>query len=204
MEDVKGISGGFIKKTAFGPEKGEEIVARAATSSQNRPFAFFDGFSAEQVALLLKEETAAAAALVLSRLEAKLSAAVLKRLPRERTAGVVRRIARQGEVSPEVLERVAAVLRDKARLIAPGGGDGGRINGMKILAAILKNGDFSFTGRIIDELEAGHPGLGGDIREGLYTLDDIAGADSRAIGDKLGTMTLSPGSGGPARRGESS
>ncbi|MDR1419417.1 MAG: hypothetical protein LBI86_03500 [Treponema sp.] len=191
-----GTLGGFIKEgqarrlfyAAFGPEKGEEFISRAAPAPRENPFGFLDDFSSGQVALLLREETPAAAALILSRLSSKLSAAVLAQIPAGRKSGIVRRIARQGQVSSDVLERAASALREKARGIS-GGGEGVRVDGMKTLAAILKNGDCSFSGRIVDELEEEDPGLGRDIKERLYTLEDVLGAAGRPLEEKLGTMT---------------
>lgn len=173
---------------AFGPEKGEEFISRAASLPGENPFGFLDDFSSGQVALLLREETPAAAALVLSRLSSKLSAAVLAQIPAGRKSGIIRRIARQGQVSSGVLERVAAVLREKARGIT-GNAETLRIDGMKTLLAILKNGDLSFSSRIVSELEEEDPRLGRDIGERLYTLDDVSGAAGRPLEEKLRTMT---------------
>jgi flagellar motor switch protein FliG len=174
---------------AFGPEKGEEIVNRAVPESRGNPFDFLDDFSPEQALLLLKEETPAAAALILSRLPSKLSAAVLARTSGERKAGIARRIARQGQVSPEVLERIASALKEKARRISRESGEGRPIDGMNTLAAILKNGDFSFGGRILDELEERNPGLGEKLRERLYTPEDVINAEQRPLEEKLRAMT---------------
>ncbi|MDR0600914.1 MAG: flagellar motor switch protein FliG, partial [Treponema sp.] len=172
---------------AFGPEKGEEFAGRAAPSPRENPFGFLDDFSPEQVSLLLREEAPAAAALILSRIPSKLSAAVLAQIPSERKLDIIRRIARQGQVSLEVLERAAAALKEKARSM--GGAGGVRIDGMKTLAAILKTGDYSFSGRILGELEEENPELGRDIKERLYTLDDVINTAGRPLEEKLGTMT---------------
>jgi flagellar motor switch protein FliG len=173
---------------AFGPEKGEEIVNRAVPESRGNSFGFLDDFSPEQVALLLKEETPAAAALILSRLPSKLAASVLARTPGERKTDIARRIARQGQVSPEVLERIASALREKARRISREDGESSRIDGINTLAAILKNGDFSFSGCILGELEEQNPDLGKILRERLYTPEDVINAEQRPLEEKLRTM----------------
>jgi flagellar motor switch protein FliG len=97
-------------------------------------------------------------------------------------------MARKSEIAPEVLEQVAAALKEKARNIS-GNKDDIKIDGMGALAAILKHGDYSFGDRIISELEEENPEIGQDLKDKLYTLDDVINADDRPIQDKLRTMT---------------
>jgi flagellar motor switch protein FliG len=174
---------------ALGPERGEELLRRAVPGSRENPFGFLEDFSPEQVSLLLKEESPAAAALILSRLSSKLSAAVLSGIAGERRLDIVRRIANQGQVSPEVLERAAEAVKEKARHMGRGDAESIRINGMNALTAILKTGAYSFSGRLLDELEEQNPGLGRSIREKLYTLEDVINADKGPIGEKIRAMS---------------
>jgi flagellar motor switch protein FliG len=178
-----------ILYAAFGPEKGEALLNKTVPDSKENPFGFLEDFSPEQTGLLLKDETPTAAALILSRLPSKLSAGVLAGMKLERKLEITRRIARQAEVSPEVLERVAAAVKDKARHISRSGGEAPAIDGMKTLAAILKQGDYSFGDRLIGELEEANPDLGRDLKERLYTLDDVTLALDRPLQEKLRTMS---------------
>jgi flagellar motor switch protein FliG len=178
-----------ILYAAFGPEKGEALLNKTIPDSKENPFGFLEDFSPEQIGLLLRDETPMAAALILSRLSSKLSAAVLAGLNSGRKLEIVRRIARQAEVSPEVLERVAAAVKDKARHIGRSGTETLEIDGMKTLAAILKQGDYSFGDRLIGELEETSPDLGRDLKERLYTLDDVVLAFDRPLQEKLRTMS---------------
>jgi flagellar motor switch protein FliG len=173
---------------AFGPEKGEALLNKTVPGSRENLFAFLEDFFPEQLALLLKDETPAAAALILSRLPSKLSAAVLAHTPGERRLDIVRRIARQGQVSPEVLERVAGALKEKARHIGRSGTGTVELDGKNALTAILKHSDYSFGDQILRELEYADPDLGRDLKERLYTLADVIKADDRPLQEKLRTM----------------
>jgi flagellar motor switch protein FliG len=173
---------------AYGPEKGETILNKSVPDSKENIFDFLENFSPEQIALLIKEEVPAAAALILSRLPSASSAAVLANTSAERKLDIVRRIAHQGEVAPEVLEQVAAALKEKARHIGRSDKDMVAIDGMNTLAAILKHGDYSFGDRIINELEDSSPDLGRDLKERLYTLEDVLKADDRPLQEKLRAM----------------
>ena len=175
---------------AFGPDKGESLLTRAVPEARENPFAFLEGFSGEQGVLLLREESAMTAALILSQVSPKFSAAVLAHMKGERKLEILRRIARLESVSPEVLERVAAGLREKARHIAAAGGSGGAgIDGMNALTAILKHSDASFGDRILGELEEDDPDLSRDIKERLHTLDDVIRAEDRPLQEKLRAMS---------------
>jgi flagellar motor switch protein FliG len=62
------------------------------------------------------------------------------------------------------------------------------IDGPGALAAILKQADISFGEGLVKEMRLGDPELAEEIRERLYTLDDIVDADDRALQDKLRGM----------------
>ncbi|MDR1586729.1 MAG: flagellar motor switch protein FliG [Treponema sp.] len=178
-----------ILYTAFGAEKGEALLNKTIPDSKENIFGFLEDFTPEQIGLLLGNETPMTAALILSRLPSKLSARVLAGLNPGRKLEIARRIARQAEVSPEVLERVAAAVKDKARHIGRSGAETPAIDGIKTLTAILKQGDCSFGDRLIGELEETSPDLGRDLKERLYTLDDVVLAFDRPLQEKLRTMS---------------
>ena len=177
-----------ILYAAKGPVKGEDILNRAIPESKENIFSFLEDFSVDQLAVLMKNESAQTAALILSRMPPKLSAGILGRLPADGKAEILRRIAHQRDVSPEVLEQVSAALKEKVRHIA-GGADDLEIDGMQTLAAILKQGDYSFSDRLLNEIEEDSPDIGRSLKEKLYTLDDVVGAVDRPVQEKLKTMT---------------
>jgi flagellar motor switch protein FliG len=172
---------------AFGPEKGESLLRKAVPEAAENPFDFLNDFTGDQLALFFKNESPAAEALVLSRLSSRLSAAVLANTSPERKLEIVRRIAHMGQTSPEVLDQVAAALREKARHF--GRIETSEVDGMGALTAILKSSDLSFGDRLLEELEEQDPALGRNLKERLYTLEDIAGAADRPVQEKLRSMS---------------
>jgi len=177
-----------ILYAAKGPEKGEALLNKAVPQTKDNLFSFLEEFSPEQIAMLLKTESAQTAAMLLSRLSPKLSAGTLNNLPPDIKPEVLKRIAHQGKISPDVLEQVSAALREKVRHIS-GRAKDLEINGMQTLAAILKHGDFAFGDRLINELEETIPDIGRDLKEKLYTLDDVIDTIDRPIQDKLAGMS---------------
>ncbi|MDR0487092.1 MAG: flagellar motor switch protein FliG [Treponema sp.] len=177
-----------ILYAARGAEKGEALLNKAVPESRDNLFGFLEEFSAEQLVMLLKSETPQTTALILSRLSPKLSAGALNKFLPKYKAGVLRRIAHQQEISPEVLEQVTAALKEKVRNIS-GGAKDLEIDGMQTLTSILKQGDYAFGGRLINELEQSDPDIGKELKEKLYTLDDVVNAVDRPLQEKLETMS---------------
>ena len=180
-----------ILYAAFGPEKGEILLRKTVPEAKEQLFDFLEDFSAEQIFLLLKEESAGMIALVLSRLSSPRAAAVMANLSPEKKLEVAKRIARMNRSTEDVLRIVANGLKDKARRWSEAGGLEGspELDGRGVLAEILKHTDISFEDRILNELEELQPDLGRELKDRLYTLEDVVGADDRAIQEKLRTMT---------------
>jgi flagellar motor switch protein FliG len=176
-----------ILHTAFGPEKGETFLKRTHAEAARNPFWFLEDCSGEQLVYLFKDETPAVEAMVLSRVSPQLAAAVLDHSPRERKIALIQRIAHLNKTSPEVVDRVAASLKERIRYLDSGISPG--IDGIDALTAILKAADPSFGERIMQEFTQTDPYLSRDLKDRLNTLDDVVKAEDRAIEDKLFSMS---------------
>jgi flagellar motor switch protein FliG len=174
---------------AFGREKGESYLKKAIPGGGDNPFDFLENFSGPQIALLLRAEALATVTLVLSRLPAKLAAETLKNMLPEQKAGVVKRLAHLEAAPPDVTERVAAGLREKARRFADAGGEvEHEVDGPGALTAILKQADVSFGERLLADMRRQDPELSREIQDRLYTLDDLVNAEDRPLQEKLRAM----------------
>jgi len=87
-----------------------------ASASKDNTFGFLEAFSPEQLVPLLINEAPVITATILSRLPPNVSAETLGKFPPDLKTEILKHIARKSEVFPEVLERVAAVLREKSVL----------------------------------------------------------------------------------------
>ncbi|MDR0524904.1 MAG: flagellar motor switch protein FliG [Spirochaetaceae bacterium] len=177
--------------TAFGPEKGEALLRRTVPAAAAARFAFLEDLTGEQLMVLFKDESLPAEALVLSKVSPKLAGEVLNNSPPQRKIELIRRIAHLDKTSPEVLERVAAALKEKVKRLkeAVGPQTDTEIDGLNVLSAILKSSDPSFGERILQEFGSEDPYLQADLKERLNTLDDVIKAEDRAIQTKLFSMT---------------
>lgn len=172
--------------SAFGKERGEEILRRAVPETAENLFQFLEDFTGEQITLLLKDETSIVVSLVLSRLSPRKAAECIKVLPAAQRLDVVKRLSKMGKTSAEVVEKVAEVLRERAHNI--GKTDTTEVDGKSALAAILRYADPSLGDEILENLEAVNPDLSREIKEKLYTLDDVIRCEDRILQEKLRSM----------------
>jgi flagellar motor switch protein FliG len=175
-----------ILHRAFGAEKGETFLVKTLPEAADKPFSFLEEFSGEQLAPLLKDESPALQALVLARLPSKLSAAIISQIDPEKKPGVIKRLATLKETSPEVLSRIADVLRNKTQEIEKL--EGTRVDGMSTLTAIIKSSSTSFGNQLLNDLAYEDPLLSRTLRQQLHTFEDIIKADDRPIEEKIRSM----------------
>jgi len=183
----------FLIET-LGKKEGDALYSKLPKTKgyrQSSPFDFLEVFSVKQLDLFFKNESPAAAALVFSRLPTKLTAELMALMEGEKKAELAKRIAKMGETSPEILQQVAAAIREKARNFyrANNTDDDIQVDGMSKLAAILKASDSEFGDRLIGELSQEAPEITVPLREKYYTLDDAALLPDRVIEDKLRSMS---------------
>jgi flagellar motor switch protein FliG len=126
------------------------------------------------------------AALVLSRLKPALSAAAIARMESERKTAVIKRLAKMTAVSPEVIKAVDARLHEKS--LKAGAARSDRVDGAQALAEILRRMDMRGEQEILSSLERGDPDLADRLREKLFTVDDVLGADDKFVQAELREM----------------
>lgn len=175
-----------ILEKAFGTHKAGVILEKTATQISGKPFEYLAEADSERVTLLLKDESNAVKALVLSYLNPKVSAQVINEMETEDKKDVVMRLAKLTKISPEIVQRVDKAMQEKMNHLATSKSDS--IDGKNILAQILKRMSPEAEEGILSNLAELDSELGEDLRERLFTTEDIINADDRFIQDKLRDM----------------
>lgn len=175
-----------ILEKAFGSHKASEILEKTTSNISGKPFEYLYEADSERVSLLLKDESNAVKALVLSYLKPKTSAEVINGMGIEDKKDVVMRLAKLTKVSPEIVQRVDKALQEKMNHQATSKTDS--IDGKNVLAQILKRMSPEAEEGILNNLAEQDSALGEDLRERLFTIEDIVNADDRFIQEKLRDM----------------
>ena len=129
------------------------------------------GFLAGVLAMCLSREDTKSIAFILSQLDPLLSAGVLNRLPEEMQGDVVVHMA-SGEFDESLSQEINAILLDE--ILDDAGGP-------KAAAEILNRTGRSTEKVVMAYLHAQNPELAEDVRNQMYTFDDIAKQTDREI-----------------------
>jgi flagellar motor switch protein FliG len=168
-----------VLERSLGSQRAEEIIGRLAATIERRPFEFLRRTPAEQIHVFLRNESPQTIALVLANLHTTLAAEVLSELPAEEQSDIARRVATMGEVRPEVVAQIEAVM--KQRLSTVIAHEYSAAGGVKSLADILNNADRTTERNVLEELAKSHGELAEEIRLLLFTFEDVAGLDDRSV-----------------------
>ena len=172
---------------AYGKQKAEQMLAKAAAFEGKRPFEYLDGADSERIYLLIKDENVGVQSLVLSHLEPKKSAAVINQMKPLEKKEVVLRLAKMEPVSPDIIRRVDQAMHEKSLHQTTEKAE--NIDGRNALAQILKKMDVGSENDILTYLSEDDPDLGQDLRSRLFTMDDVIKADDRFVQEKLREMS---------------
>ncbi len=175
-----------ILQKAFGPSKAERLLQNVAENAPIKPFEYLAEADAERVSFLLKDESNAVRALVLSYLNPKVSAEVIRSLPMSERKDLFLRLASLKQINPDVLRQVDNAMHEKVKKMSVEKSD--TIDGRATLAQILRKMDLSAEEEILGALSESDAELGADLRERLFTSEDVVNADDRFIQEYLRKM----------------
>ena len=173
----------FIRRAAakaVGEENVQEILGGRETESG---FMLLEGVDHRVLANLLIKEHPQTSALVLAHLNNEKSAYVLETFPGEIRKEVLMRIARLDTISPETIREVASVIELELAEFALMERSG-KLSGAKAVADImtkLSNIDKVMSNQTLADIEELDEDLAADIRQSMFTFEDLERLDNRYI-----------------------
>ena len=168
-----------VLERAVGPERARQIVGRLSAAIERRPFEFLRRTPPEQIHAFIRNEAPQTVALVIANLHTDLAANVLALLEPEEQAEVAMRIGTMRETSPEVIEAVESVLRQRLSNVVSQ--DYAVAGGVQSLADILNHTDRGTERNVLDSLAEVNRDLAQQVRMLLFTVEDIVKLDDRSI-----------------------
>jgi len=173
---------------AFGKQSDELLRSIHERRLSTRPFLELERHAPANLARVLKQESNAVAALVLAHLEPVQTAQVLKLYEQEVALDIVRRMVQLEAPSPALVRTIAADLSQRlasAPLPSPTSDPEKRL---KSVAAILNSSAPEMEKKVIETLAQADEKIANELREKLFTWDDIATLNRRAMTKILGTV----------------
>ena len=168
-----------VLERAVGPERARQIVGRLSAAIERRPFEFLRRTPPEQIHAFIRNEAPQTVALVIANLHTDLAAQVLALLEPEEQSEVAMRIGTMRETSPEVIEAVESVLRQRLSNVVSQ--DYAVAGGVHSLAEILNHTDRGTERNVLDSLAQIDAELAEQVRMLLFTFEDIVKLDDRSI-----------------------
>lgn len=172
-----------ILRKAYGEKKAKELIDKSVPFPLEKPFEYLNDIDNERINLLLKEESVQVKALILSHLNPKKAASVINLMDSKEKSEVAYRLLKLEPVSPEVIKNLDEVLHKKVLL--QNSQRTNSLDGKKILAEILKKMSFSTENSILSKISTEEPSLANDLRERLFTVDDVVSSDDRFVQETL-------------------
>jgi len=139
-----------------------------------------------QLAKFLEGEHPQTIALILAHLDGKKASALLMKLPEQIRAESVKRLAQLRQFSPEMAERVSVVLN--RRLQALGEQSRKTYAGFKNVADVMNRLEGPASKAILEAIEKDDPKLAINIRNLMFTFEDLLGVPDVSVREWLGTM----------------
>jgi flagellar motor switch protein FliG len=163
----------------LGPTRAEEILGQISATAELRPFDFLRRTPPEQIATFLADEAPQTIALVVASLHASLGAQVLSCLSPEAQADVAMRIAVMEDTNPGVVEDVERGLRLKLSNVLTQ--EFSQAGGVDSLAELLNRAGRSTERKVLEAIAQADGELADEIRQKLFTFDDIVLLSDRDI-----------------------
>jgi flagellar motor switch protein FliG len=173
-EFAKGVISG-----AFGEKAGEGLL-EYITGSRKEPISQIIQDVPEKILNgFIQTEHPQTVAFLLTRMNPDQAAQVLQKLSEESQTDIVLRISHLNNVKAEVIDEVREVLRSQLR--GSGLNEEEEVSGTKSAADILNFVDRTNEERILTEVEEMFPDIAEQIRNLMFTFEDVKKIDDRGI-----------------------
>lgn len=170
---------------AFGPEKGRRLVEQLAArlGAELTSLDALRRFDPQQLAKFLHQEHPQTIALVLSHLTPTQAATLLASLPEHLRADVAMRMAHLDQISPEVVQKIGAVIGQKMKAL----GEFSRetYGGVQAVADIMNQLDATTSKEVLEKIEERDPKLAEEIRHLMFVFEDLLLLSQEAIKEIL-------------------
>jgi len=168
----------YLRKLSSGA-LGEERTRAVFEDGVTSPLTRLEHAKPEDVAALLEAEPPQLAAAILSVLSPRAASPILFAMTEERQAAVIKNVGRMTQVPASVLEDVAAALADglptsdAATLVS--------VDGVAKAAELLNSTGKTGQELILGFLDTEDPDLANDVRQAMFTFDDLGKIPSKQM-----------------------
>lgn len=197
VQPARGDELGRLLAASLGEERGASVLEEMARRRNlEHPFERIEAYPVETIAGVLKNESPAVAAVVLAHLEPATSSGILACYDPEVALDVVRRMTKLTPPGYATLRAIATDLEDQLGAAGEGGTSAlaDSTHRLQTIAEMLSRTGEDIERIVLQGLDAESAEVAQEIREHMFTWDDLASVDKRSMQKILGsvnTKTLS-------------
>ena len=167
----------------LGPEEAKKVLDKLTKSMQNtQNFAYLSKIKPQQLSDFITHEHPQTIALILAHMDSTEAADTLQFFSDELRSEVAMRMAKLGDISPSVIKRVSAVLESKLESLASYKVE---VGGTRAVADIFNRLGAKSSKSTLATIEQVDEGLATQIKEMMFTFDDMVSLDKNAITETL-------------------
>jgi len=184
-----------ILESSYGRDESERVIREIhMRRRREQPFGFVEGLSGELVGRVLREESPAIVALVLSHVSPSVSSAVLGAFDEDTTLEIVKRMTTITPPGVEVMLTIADDLQERLRAASEVPPPRELDASLRTVADMLNHSETEIESKVLQKLEEEDEEMAAQVRELMFTWNDLANIDKRAMQKILAsvdTRTLS-------------
>lgn len=184
-----------ILEQSYGRDEADRVIGDIhMRRRREQPFGFIEGLSGELVGRVLREESPAIVALVLSHVSPSVSSAVLGAFDEETTLEIVKRMTTITPPGVEVMLTIADDLQERLRAASEVPPPRKLDASLRTVADMLNHSDTEIESKVLQRLEEEDEEMAAQVRDLMFTWNDLANIDKRAMQKILAaidTRTLS-------------
>lgn len=180
----------FVRNTlnkAFGPEKAKEMLDRLSERADEGALQSLKWLDPRTIAQFIANEHPQTIALILAHMDsADRMGKILKQLPESVQPEVAYRIAVLDTIPPGVIAEIDEVLVQEMQ--TAGAFSASKVGGAAAVAEVLNALEKSLETRILSSIEEVNPELADQIRELMFTFEDLVFVDPQGMQNLLGQV----------------
>lgn len=181
--------------SSYGTEEAERVINGIhGRRRREQPFAFIEQVPGPLAARVLKEESPAVVALILSHVAPAVSADVLVAFDEETTLEIVKRMTAVTPPGIETMLTIADDLQERIRAASLVPAPRAQEDSLRTVADMLNFSEAEIEHAVLTRLEEEEAETAGQVRDLMFTWDDLATIEKRAMQKILAsidTKTLS-------------
>lgn len=168
-----------VISSVFGEDNGDALLEYVTGGKKEQLSTLLADIPPPIVDNFIQSEHPQTIAFLLTKLSPDVAAGLLGKMTEELQTDVLIRISQLSQVKSDVIDEVREVLRSQLRGVSVGGEE--VLGGPKCTADILNFIDRSIEERLITEIEEQFPELAEEIKNLMFTFEDVKKIDDRGI-----------------------